>query len=554
MNDITKYSIDTARKNKNLAGDYIIEKSKDNRNILRISKEGKKVYMGSRYNSLRDIKALTDKICEKENSIIIIFGLGSGEYINYILNNNMKFSKLVVIEPDLNSIECFRKLEYFKNIVNDERFYLCYFSKKDFYLNISKIIEEKEVKNISYEVFANYDKVYSEEFTKCTEELQHFVNVSLSDLGTTLKFSKLWFECYVKNLRYIVKSTPVKFFNMAFENVPCVIVSAGPSLTKNIKYLKEYQDKCIIICCGRTVKPLLELGIIPDFLCIIDPDDIAYKQVKDSDYSTIPLVYFERTNWKAVQYHTGYKIVNSYDKNLKNILKTDVGILDHGGSVAHNCLGLAVKLGCNPIMMIGQDFAYSENKTHAECSVSKNEMNKVPNDEDNIFVKDIYGSDVKTSPILNLYRKTMEQMVKIYTGTRYINCTEGGANIAGTEVLKLKDSLMQNCLKTIDKNIKCKLDKNNNINIKNVINELTCTVDCGESIIEICKKAINGEKQCYEYIDEIEKLMNKNFLLMYLYKPLKVQEYNYDFYEKLISEIKKGLLMIKETLIYIKSY
>ncbi|AAK80153.1 hypothetical protein BJV85_001685 [Clostridium acetobutylicum] len=544
MNEITKNSIEKSKK-ENLEVNYVIEKSKDNKNVLKVIKDGKSMYMGSKYNASRDIEDIFNKIEDGHKDIAVIFGLGSGEYIKHILHMNNKLKKIVVIEPDFNTIKAFTFTEYFNEIVNDKRFYLCPLLKDEFFVSLSSILKENEVSEINYIVFPNYNRIYGDELKYCTEILQHYIDISLSNKGTNEKFSKLWFQCYVKNLRYIVKSTPVYYLNNLFKGLPAVIVSAGPSLEKNISYLKEYQNKCVIISGGRTLKPLLELGISPDFVCIIDPADIAYQQIKDYDYSRFPLVYFEKTNWRVVENHKGNKIINSYDENLKRLLGTDVGALDHGGSVAHNCLGLAVKLGCNPIIMIGQDFAYTNDKTHAGIASLESEIESSEELENEMYVKDVFGEMVKTDSVLNMYRKTMEEMIKIYSDREYINCTEGGAYIEGTKIGELKKVLHNHCKSILNKDISSVFLKSNNVKVSGVIKELKNTLKEGEKIIESIKD-INKEDKGYE---KIRSYIEKHFLLNYV---CEIGDENKKDYSKLSEELMEDLKIIEDTIEFIK--
>jgi len=537
MNNITKQTMLEARKTKYLNEDYVVEKSKDNKNIIRILKNNKKIYMGSIYNVSRDTHNVLNKMNIEKSSVIIIFGLGTGEYIREIKEKNFTYNKIIIIEPDVHILNCFFREENNEDILNDDKLYIINFDKSSFYQMLCKIIKEWEVKKIQYAAFANYPVTYKSEFKACTDEIQSYVNVALSNLGTELKFSKLWFECYVKNLRYMKNSSPVNYFKGVFKEKPCVIVSAGPSLEKNIKFLQEYKDKCIIICCGRTIKSLLDLNIVPDFLCVIDPDDVAYMQVKDCEYGKVPLVYFERTNWKVVENHSGNKVINSFDEGLYKMLGTNVGVLDHGGSVAHNCLGLAVKLRCSPIMFIGQDFAYTNNKSHA--SIVSGGNHSINLDEEQIYIDDIYGNKIKTSSILNLYKEIMEKMIVIYSDRYYINCTEGGANISGTKIMSFSNALDKYCIQNINKNTSYLFEKDNKISEASIIRSL-------EEKLQLCKDIIENPKNEFK--------IEEDSLLKYVYYPLKVKDNNlsFDFYNELAKEMQEAANLICETINFIK--
>ena len=69
------------------------------------------------------------------------------------------------------------------------------------------------------------------------------------------------------------------------------MLSAGPSLEKNIALLKECHEKFIIISGGRTLSKLKEIGVKPDFFVMIDGDEIAYDLVKENLNWDIPLIF-----------------------------------------------------------------------------------------------------------------------------------------------------------------------------------------------------------------------------------------------------------------------
>lgn len=543
MNEITINTLKNVENKQDLDTQCILEKSKDNENIIKVIKNSREIYLGSKYNVKREISSFISSLILDKNNVYIIYGLAAGEHIRELLN---KFGaaevKIIVIEPDEAVIKAFLKLST-KKLLEDDRIFLIKYNISELYFLLVKIIDEAEVKKIQYSIFANYASVYLKEYNSATSEIQQFVNEAISNVNTKLKFSKLWFQCYVKNLRYIPYSTPVEVFSGACLNLPAVIVSAGPSLEKNIMELKEYENSCIIICCGRTLKPLLDLGIMPDFLCIVDPDDIAYRQVKKLDYSKVNLVYFEHTNWKVVENHKGNKVINSSDENLYNITKCNIGALDHGGSVAHNALGMAIKLGCNPIMFIGQDFAYTNNKIHAEIALGEEQNKEVAENEEYIRVKGVFENTVLTTPILNFYKETMEKMLAYYVGRKYINCTEGGADILGTKVINFKTALEVHCRKSIAKSFDNLFIKDNNMNEKNIEKFLFKTLDTLIQVKKLCFEVNYDEKVDFK----ISKYLGGNFLLNYIYYPIKFKAFN-DKKEQILSEIGSAKILIKETI------
>lgn len=120
-------------------------------------------------------------------------------------------------------------------------------------------------------------------------------------------FSERWFEIFVKNFKYTLNSTFLNDIESKFENKPAIILSAGPSLEKNIEFLKTCYEEFIIISGGRTLSKLEQINVKPDILAIIDGDERSYDLVKNNLNIDVPLVFCNHTNEKIVEKHKGKK-------------------------------------------------------------------------------------------------------------------------------------------------------------------------------------------------------------------------------------------------------
>lgn len=422
---------------------YNVLKSNDGKNILNITKNNKSVYLGSKYNTNRDIQFFLDSLGNiGSEDIIIVFGLGCGEHLYELINKLGENNRILVFEPDNNVINLFSKLEIARIILNDHRFKIYYFANEH---NIESIfssnIFDYELSSIIFSHYANYDQVYSKKFLDFISQFKDFLRKLHISKNTNLAFSKIWFDAFLRNIRIMSKGTPVDELKDKYLNKPAIIVSAGPSLKKNIHLLKKAQEKFIIITGGRTLKALTDLGVTPHFVCVIDPVEKTYRLVEESLECNAPLVFYEGTNPDVVEKYKGPKIYFTANYFAGDFIQKTEIKLNYGGSVAHTCFGLAIHMGCNKIIFVGQDFAYTGDKIHAENAIVKNEENEFTDTEGYIYVDDIYGNKVKTTVTFDLFRKTMEDLIKAFPGRTYINATEGGANIKGTTVMPLVEVL-----------------------------------------------------------------------------------------------------------------
>ncbi|KGI39716.1 motility associated factor glycosyltransferase family protein [Clostridium tetani] len=483
MDIFTEKALSYLKKNNKIDEEYSLEKSKDDKYIVRINREGKKVYLGSKYNVKRDIdKFLEDLEDISPISIIVVFGLASGEHIKELLNNLEEKNKVLIIEPDKNVLNKFLEIEYGEELLKDDRIALCLYKKGEMENFFDNNIDSITVKNnIKFKIYFNYDNFYKEELIGTYYALKKVVENSLMDNATTKSFSETFAKAFISNLKYIVEAIPINYFENTFKNKPAIVVSAGPSLEKNVYKLKEVQDNFIIITGARSLSTLIKNDIIPDFICMIDPGDINCKFIEDYLDYKIPLIFYENTSYKAMNLYKGPKILFSRNSLISSILEYNVASLLSGGSVAHNCTSFASYIGCNPITFIGQDFAYTEEKFHTDSSAF-NEDNKIDDKIDFIEVKDVFGGLVKTDQKLNIYRLNMEDIIKSYNDITFINSTEGGANMEGT--------IVQSLSKTIDEYGKEKIKKEK---IKDILNQ--------PSIIE--------KEKIIKYLEESQKILKE---------------------------------------------
>ncbi|MFX4261968.1 motility associated factor glycosyltransferase family protein [Pelotomaculum propionicicum] len=421
---------------------YEVVQSRDGKNVLHITEKERSVYLGSRYNTGRDIQLFLDSTGDiGSEDVIIIFGLACGEHLYELSKKLGDKNKVVVFEPDYNIINLFQNLEIAKSIINDGRFIIYNFKKEQVLETIfCRHISDYQLSGIIFSYYANYDQVYPDHFLDFISQFKDFLRHLSINRNTNLVFSKMWFDSFLRNIRIMSTSIPVDELKDKYRNKPAIIVSAGPSLKKNIHLLKEAQDKFIIIAGGRTLKTLIDIGVKPHFVCVVDPGEINMRLLGENLDCSTPLVFYEGSNPDVAEKYKGPKIYFTANYFAGDFIQTTKVRLNLGGSVAHTSFGLAMHLGCDKVLFIGQDFAFPDDKMHAENVLAKNEDNKIDGKRV-LYVDDIYGNKVKTDIVFDMFRKTMENLIRMHPGRQYINSTEGGADIRGTTVMPLAEAL-----------------------------------------------------------------------------------------------------------------
>lgn len=435
--------------------------------------------------------------------IIIAIGFGLGNCISKLLdcidNNN-----LIILENDLQMFNCALAIKDLSKIFNDVRVKveLCYDNK------IINEILEKHIKSIFFSsaidvvICPGYREARSEFVNTAIEYIKKAFDNSIVNKNTMNVMSHEILTTLFRNMSYIVKSNYANNLKDTFPEKTAVIVSSGPSLSKNLHMLKEYNDKVIIITNTRNLNYLASEGIIPHLVCIIDSGDIVFEQSKASFDKELCFVSTEHANTKTIK-HIGKSTVFCtviFNELINRITEREYEKFPSISSVAHLSTILAVYMGCKNIIFIGQDLAYTDNKSHDSFSGAKWGAD-LSNRDDLFYVEGNKGDKVLTDLSLQNFKQWLENYIAANNEVSFINCTEGGAKIRGTYIAEFKETLENLSNKSLDagKIIKNALNAKINFDKYRVIHQV---MKLEEELILIKSNYEQGIKLCediYEF-------------------------------------------------------
>lgn len=488
-----------------MQNEYKIELSRDGYEILKVKIDNKWFYIGSKYSMKNEIDKFINKFNEKEDShsILLVYGFASGVYIE-ALRQIFKNNRIIVLEPN----ESLNEYIYNKKwVIEDENLIIQFPKQYESNSEFLNYIEEYDLDKIKF-VYLDQYLVYKDDLKKILGDFNKYLSILKVNRNTKLVFSKRWFETTIRNIPSIIKSTPINLYKDIYKDKPAIIVSAGPSLEKNIDELKNIHKNILIMSGGRTLKPLINKGIDLSLLTVTDPGEISYELVEEYIQNVnVPLLFYEGTNEKVVSSHKGDKICFSDSKFIDDIFQMDTIQLSAGGSVSHSMVSCALVFGCNPIIFIGQDLAFNNKNRYS--SLTKNRDGKDPSNcrENNnyILVEGVKETQVMSNGEFNNFRASFERIIEGNPETVFINATEGGARIKGTIEMSLKDAILKYGKSEVEDIKKIKY----NVNLKeNAISLLKKAKKSTENIINISKEALDKLKNIKKLksLNDINKL------------------------------------------------
>ncbi|EMA9370212.1 motility associated factor glycosyltransferase family protein [Campylobacter coli] len=297
-----------------------------------------------------------------------------------------------------------------------------------------------------YEMFVNnvyYKKFYEDIWHKADKLCEKNIEVIVRNLNSSLHIA---FECYshlLQNIPSMLESIPFQRIlnerKNKFENA--IVVSAGPSLTKQLPLLKAYQDKAVIFCADGALSMLEKEGIIPDYVTNLDCRDLAMKFFQNKENKTSLNVLSCATHPSLVHFLDNKSVILRDDPLYQRFNLNDFGYIDTGTHVSHFSYTLALALGFKNIIMIGQDLAFDEKGNSHSKGFSYGEQFSGEKTVPTLQVPAYAGKgEVLTHITWNDYRIKLEYLFACNDQkAKFYNATEGGARINFTEELSFKE-------------------------------------------------------------------------------------------------------------------
>lgn len=211
------------------------------------------------------------------------------------------------------------------------------------------------------------------------------------------------------------------------------IAAAGPTLEDHLVWL--YQEKPFVIALDAAVKVLVKNNILPDIVVSIDSKvSQLFEGISFDDLEGVPLVYFPSVERRLLEKWRGKRFYTcSRTKMFRNIPEKYRKInLFGAGSVIHPAVDLAVHIKAKKVVLLGADFAFTHNKSHA--SADKTQDSLIANERARHWVINGRGEKVPTLPNFKGYLRDLERYIENTTGVEFYNGSSLGAKIEGTRL------------------------------------------------------------------------------------------------------------------------
>ncbi|EAJ5065681.1 motility associated factor glycosyltransferase family protein, partial [Campylobacter coli] len=378
---------------------------------------------------------------------VCIYGIGNALLIKNLAKH---YKHLFVFESEielfilaLSTIDLSEELKVYKIVLFD-----CV--AKDLEIQIAMIFDQQSILEYLslYVMFISshyYLKYYETSILSLNELCIKSASVAIRNADITCFLPLLTHGQFLQNIPSMLESIPFQRIlserKNKFENA--IVVSAGPSLAKQLPLLKAYQDKAVIFCADGALSMLEKEGIIPDYVTNLDFTDLAMKFFQNKE---------NKTSLNVLSCATHPNVVHSLKaENCMIVLRNkalyqrfnlnDFGYIDTGTHVSHFSYTLALALGFKNIILIGQDLAFDEKGNSHSQGFSYGEQFSGEKTVPTLKTQAYAGKgEVLTHITWNDYRIKLEYLFACNSKeAKFYNATEGGARINFTEELSFKE-------------------------------------------------------------------------------------------------------------------
>lgn len=419
---------------------------------IEVEQMGSHIRLNSKYDPVQEAQRWAAQYQAKNlDTVVTMFGLGNGMFLRELMNNLKQYQYIIVYEPSY---------EIFSHAV--ENYFL-----EDIFLNEKVLLTVRGINDYEYPYFLSrivtwmniysqlncqhpaYEKLFPDAFQYYQNAIQDNNFTCIVSKNTMDKIGKNLVENSVSNIIHIKDS--ITFWDlteMLPKDIPVIIVSAGPSLNRNVEVLKQAKGKSIIMAVDKAYITLLRHDIEPDFVVTLDAVKPLSSCGNKAGFTT-PLLCLLEGSQQILKNHAGRKVIYDCSEFMRRIyeeLGKKMIEVSSGGSVSTSAFALCALARFRRIVLVGSNLAYDGGASHARAEYSAHEKD----DAFELYVDDIEGNKIRTRYDWYTFLRWYEAAILQMEEYDVINATEVGANIQGARNMTLQEVVDQYCTTEIN--------------------------------------------------------------------------------------------------------
>ncbi|MCK6456678.1 MAG: DUF115 domain-containing protein [Phycisphaerae bacterium] len=442
------------------------------------SPDGRRLYLHSRHDPLAEARTFCDALGGDDAMVTVLCGLGLGHHVPPLLDATGGEGVVIVSEPNVGTIRAaLEQTELHEAIAEQHLIFLTSADKGELHDKLTPL-GAMLMLGARFAVPPAARTLHADFHAAIRQAINDFAAFSRMSLLTLVANSRITCENIAGNLPAYLATPTIDVLRDAARGWPAIVVSAGPSLARNIDRLREAAGRAVIIAVQTTLKPLRAVGITPDFATTLDFSDLSKRFFEGiDDFGDAVLVAEPKASPAILDMFRGRRGPRARPVLLLNndFAHRCVGAelaarsgLRAGSTVAHLSLYLAEHLGCDPIIFVGQDLGFSghvyytpgvtiHDAWQAEldrfCSLEQKEWERIARHRPILRrMTDVHGRPIYTDEQMCTY---LEQFERDFAGAsaEIIDATEGGVRKAGARSMTLREVIERYCTRPLPESL-----------------------------------------------------------------------------------------------------
>lgn len=418
-------------------------------------------YYHSNYDPIRDAETWFSLLDLSQTEVLFVYGVGLGYYHDaareWLQQDANRY--LVFLEDDVVVLKCLLETMKGTEILKDRQVQIHYFDRiEDSAPMVDWLCWYFIQQQLEVSALTHYSQHKGKVFAELRRRLLHEAVLKNAMIAEYMRHGTSFFHNFYANTLAISGSYRGNALFGKFPNIPAIICGAGPSLNKNFDLLKTLGDRALIFAGSSSVNALTNQSLIPHFGAGIDPNPPQLSRLMNNQAHEVPFFYRGRMFHPAFQAIHGPRlhITGTGGYPVSDWFEEKLGIqgdnVEEGHNVITFLMEIAKFMGCDPIILVGMDLAYTDMCAYAGGVVEQAEIRK----EDILDSRDMDSNaflrpDINGKPVYTLWKWISEsqwigEFAKQNPNNTVLNASQGGLGFPGVRNLSLAE-VKENFLK-----------------------------------------------------------------------------------------------------------
>ena len=382
-----------------------------------------------------------------EESLYAVSGFGDGSHLLYFLENSSSGTYFLAAEKDPSLLrETFSRVDCSK-LLSSDRFMLGVGDLDDDFFHDIQVAALHEIQEVNMVVFSPLHSADEAYYDQMRNELVRQYLVVRPLMEVNLRTATTIQSNTFTNLKHMATSPDLAEIGAGMEDIPFILVGAGPSLDESIEFLKEVQNRAIIVCSNSPLRKLINNGIKPHLVVTADPQSPTLAGFKGVKLDGLTLACPFSAYPEIVSLFPGRILSWCTFNPIVDLLKKSMGkppgsSIMEKGTVSGCVLDISRLLGSKKVLLVGQDMCIRDDgRYYTDDSAYSDSGSHFANSKQGHRLPGNTQEKVVVESRLFVYLKIFEQFIAEQSGVEYRNLARTGVQVEGAPYMEKEEAL-----------------------------------------------------------------------------------------------------------------